>query len=81
MKSKLTLRLDEKTIKRAKEYARKKGISVSRLVSDYFSIVGKEHLEDELHVPPITSSLTGIIKNKKISEQDYKDHLEKKYLE
>jgi predicted HicB family RNase H-like nuclease len=40
METKLTLRLDEKLIGRAKSYARKSRKSVSQLVADYFSVLG-----------------------------------------
>jgi predicted HicB family RNase H-like nuclease len=36
MESKLTLRIEEKLIKAAKEYSAKKGKSLSRLVADFF---------------------------------------------
>lgn len=42
MKSKLTLRLDEGVIERAKAYAARRGTSVSGLVEDYFRLVASE---------------------------------------
>ena len=36
MATKLTLSLDQKVIERAKQYSEKKGISLSKLVEDYF---------------------------------------------
>jgi len=42
MKTKLTLRLDEAVIERAKAYAAKRGTSVSGLVEDYFRLVASE---------------------------------------
>ena len=39
MKTKLTLRLDEAVIERAKAYAARRGTSVSGLVEDYFRLV------------------------------------------
>jgi hypothetical protein len=39
MKSKLTLRLDDDLKERAKRLAEKRGISVSRLVEDYFRLL------------------------------------------
>lgn len=42
MKSKLTLRLDEGLKERAKQLADERGISVSRLVEDYFRLLLRE---------------------------------------
>lgn len=42
MKSKLTLRLDAQVKKQAKEIARRKGTSVSKLVEDYFRLLAEE---------------------------------------
>jgi hypothetical protein len=42
MKTKLTLRLDEDVIDRAKAYAAARGTSVSGLVEDYFRLVAVE---------------------------------------
>ena len=80
MKSKLTLRLEENLIKRAKAYAKKKGTSVSQLVADYFAAIDGEpaNIQD---LPPITTSLLGILKDTTIEEEDYKTHLEEKYLQ
>ena len=39
MKTKLTLRLDDQLIRKAKDYSDRSGKSVSRLVADYFSLI------------------------------------------
>lgn len=82
MHSKLTLRIKEPIIKAAKKYSKAHGKSISQLVSDYLSLV--THLEEieieNQELPPITRSLQGILKGKKVTEQDYKKHLEDKYL-
>ena len=42
MKTKLTLSLDKETIMRTKTYSKKKsGISVSKLVENYFNLINK----------------------------------------
>ena len=41
MKTKLTLRLDDAVIARAKAYAARRGTSVSGLVEDYFRLVAE----------------------------------------
>lgn len=81
MKSKLTLRLEESLIKRAKKRAKQKGTSVSQMVADFFAIVDKESTEPRNELPPVTASLVGIMKNSDVREEDYKAHLEDKYLQ
>lgn len=77
---KLTLRLDKKLILQAKIEAKKSGRSLSRVVADYFSLLGnKEEKKNETNLP-ITSFLKGALKNKKIDREDYYRHLEDKYL-
>ncbi|CAN5484131.1 hypothetical protein BH23BAC3_BH23BAC3_05730 [soil metagenome] len=80
MKSKLTLRLDESLIKLAKKRARKKGTSVSQMVADYFSILESNQPSETQKLPPITASLTGILKTKDAEEEEYKRYLEEKYM-
>jgi hypothetical protein len=45
MKSKLTLRLDDDLKERAKRLAEERGVSVSRLVEDYFRLLLQEPTE------------------------------------
>ena len=40
MQTKLTLRLEEQLIERAKAHAKKRGKSVSQMVADYFALLG-----------------------------------------
>ncbi len=42
MKSKLTLRLDDRLKERAKELAKERGTSVSKIVEDYFRLLLRE---------------------------------------
>lgn len=79
MKNKLTLRLDNTLIKRAKKHARKKETSVSQLVANYFLAI-EDDVDSSERLSPITSSLIGILKNTEVEEKDYKKHLEEKYL-
>lgn len=80
MKSKLTLRLDDSLIKRAKKHAKQKGTSVSQMVADYFALIDNEKVSINEELPPITASLSGIVKEADIQEQDYKTYLEEKHL-
>ena len=81
IQAKLTLRIDEKLIKRAKRYSKRSGKSVSGIVADYFSLLEKNPTESIHPAPPdIIASLIGILKNRALKEDDYKKYLEDKYL-
>lgn len=80
MKNKLTLRLEDSLIKRAKKRAKQKGTSVSQMVADYFALIEPESTSSRKELPPITASLAGILKNANIQEKDYKTYLEDKHL-
>ena len=80
MNTKLTLRLDDHLIASAKEYSAKTGKSVSKIVSDFFVIIKNEKLKESSSITPTVKSLKGILKKTKFSENDYKNHLEGKYL-
>jgi hypothetical protein len=80
MQTKLTLRIDDELIKKAKRVAHKRGKSLSRIVSDYFNHISVEDNTDDLKLPPNAESLYGSLTNSKIDESDYKKYLEKKYL-
>ena len=80
MQTKLTLRLEEKLIERAKRYAEASGKSVSQIVADYFAVLDSENSADKTVLLPITRSLSGVLKDKDVNEQNYYDYLEEKYL-
>jgi hypothetical protein len=82
MNTKLTLRLDENLIQSAKLYSAKTGQSISRIVSNYFSLIDVMLSEKPQTVSKITSSLKGCLKNESgvAEEIDYKKYLESKYL-
>lgn len=78
MNTKLTLRMEEGLIRRAKSEARRRGKSVSRMVAEYFDLLGaRPKASDSL--PPVTASLVGILKQP-VSEDDYRRHLREKHL-
>lgn len=80
MQAKLTLRVEEALIRKAKQLARKRGTSVSRIFGEFISQQSDELPSDDL--PPITSSMIGIIRKEgvEIDESDYRKHLEDKHL-
>lgn len=87
MQKKLTLRMEKDLIDYAKEQARERGTSVSKMVADYFA--GMARLEkaqkeggeafDPSDLPPITRSLVGSLKGSDLTEEDYYRYLEEKY--
>jgi hypothetical protein len=80
--TKLTLRLDEKTIRGAKAYAHHEGKSVSQVVADYFRLiagVGRAVPRRTRGYGPLTTQLYGSLKGRRVSESDYRKHLEEKY--
>ncbi|HMP76920.1 MAG TPA: DUF6364 family protein [Kiritimatiellia bacterium] len=80
MNTKLTLRLDNRLIERAKGEAEKRGKSVSQMVGEFFGSLGPASQRGPAEYPPITSSLLGALRDKPHAENDYKRHLREKYL-
>jgi len=78
MQTKLTLRLEDVLIQQAKSYAKQHGKSLSQVVTDYFKFLTKK--SEDTEIPPITQSLIGIMDSKDVNIEDYKKHLEEKYL-
>jgi len=80
MKAKLTLRLDKSLIEDVKAYSSKTGKPISRIVADLFTLIKNERLPKNEKATPGVKSLRGILKEKNLSEEVYKKHLEEKYL-
>ncbi len=79
MQTKLTLRLDRDLIRRAKSHSRRAGKSVSALVADFFSLLSENRPSAEPPLTPRVRSLIGILKNARVTEQDYRRHLMEKH--
>ena len=82
MATKLTLTLDNKVIEKAKAYAKKNKISLSKLVEFYFkslSTIPESKFDD---IPIITKELSGIakIKTGKSDRELLKDALNRTFL-
>ncbi len=78
MSSKLTLRVDDGLIALAKAEAARRGKSVSQMVGEFIDLLG--HAKAPVKkLPPVTSSIRGILKNTSLSEESYKKHLQDKY--
>ena len=80
MQTKLTLRLDDDVIDKAKKIARKRGKSLSKLVAEYFNHISAKEPESEDELSPIVKSIYGSLHGAGINDNDYKKHLEEKYL-
>jgi hypothetical protein len=78
--SKLTLSVDEAVVERAKRYAARRGTSVSRLVESYLdSLARRPEAAGEATLPPITKRLSGILRGSRLTREDYRRHLARKY--
>ena len=80
MDSKLTLKLDNAVIERAKKYARNKDTSLSRLIENYLSWVTSDKSDIDA-ISPLVKSLSGIIdlSDDFNHKKAYADFLENKY--
>lgn len=81
MNTKLTLKLNKRTIENAKRYAKKNNQSLSSLVEQYFNLIsGKEH-SSEIEISPNVKELSGIIKlDESFNLKDeYRKYITEKY--
>ena len=74
--AKLTLSVDSRVVQRAKQYAKRRGVSVSKMVETYLAAVA-EPLHSIGETAPILRSVRGVLKNADIDE--YRKHLAAKY--
>ena len=82
MVTKLTLRLDEKLINNAKQAAKSRKVSLSKMVADYFKSLSVQQKKEVIE-SPILSEIAGILPSKgddKKLLKRYKKHIEDKYL-
>ncbi len=81
MTTKLTLRLDDELIRQAKKTAKNKGVSLSRIVEDYFrslTILEKKVTTESMVLSEISGVLSSGAGTKKLREE-YRKHLREKY--
>ena len=78
MQTKLTLRLDDELIRRAKRAAHRSGKSVSSLVADYLTLLDAPP-DDDVELTPRVRGLLGALAGHDVSEEDYRRHLEEKH--
>ena len=82
METKLTLRLNDTVIERAKIYAKTQKISLSKMIESYLdSLTREKDSDNKISITPLVESLSGVIDLP--SDYDYKeeysDYLNRKY--
>ena len=81
MDTKLTLKLNQEIIERAKHYASEKKLSLSRLIENYLNSLTSEKTNDEIQISDFVKSMSSEIKLP--ADFDYKkertNYLEQKY--
>lgn len=80
MDTKLTLKLNDEIIEKAKEYAKVRKISLSDLIENYLQKLTTEKKSDKT-ITPLVKSLSGIINLPKDynDKEDYTNYLTNKY--
>ena len=80
MDAKLTLKLDDNVIEKAKEYAKAKNTSLSALIENYLQKITSEK-KGKRKITPLVKSLSGIIDLPADYDhkKDYADYLMRKY--
>jgi hypothetical protein len=61
VETKLTIRLNEEVIGRAKRYARQHKVSLSKLIENYLLSVTRQKKEKALTTTPLVESLSGVM--------------------
>ena len=82
METKLTLRLNDKVIERAKIYAKSHKISLSKLIESYLdSLTGEKDTRNKKSITPLVDSLSGVIELPPDFDykKEYADYLTDKY--
>lgn len=83
MDSKLTLKLNENVIERAKKYASSKKVSLSRLIENYLDSITREQ-NDDFEISPFVKSISSgksvpVDLDWKALRDDYIENLDKKH--
>jgi hypothetical protein len=74
--AKLTLSVDDRVVSRAKQYAKRRGVSVSEMVEAYLAAVA-EPPASATRPASILRSVRGVLKSADIGQ--YRKHLAEKY--
>ena len=80
MDTKLTIKLDDNVISRAKKYAKKRKTSLSKMIEIYLDSVTKP-AKNDIKITPLVKSLSGVIElpSDYDYKKDYTEYLIKKY--
>jgi Family of unknown function (DUF6364) len=80
MDTKLTIKLDDDVISRAKRYAKHRKTSLSKMIESYLDSVTKPNSK-KIEITPLVKSLSGVITlpDNYDYKKDYADHLTSKY--
>ena len=80
MNTKLTLRLNNDVIQRAKNWARKNKTSLSKMIESYLNSLTIQKSKD-IEITPLVESLSGIIELPENYDykKEYTDHISEKY--
>jgi len=80
MDTKLTIKLNDDVISRAKRYAKHRKTSLSKMIESYLDSVTKPSSK-EIEITPLVKSLSGVITltDDYDYKKDYADHLTSKY--
>lgn len=78
MQTKLTLRLDDKLIRRAKKHAENAGKSLSQVVAEYFTLIGSTQTTSTSELSPTVKRLKGSLKLNDLGREDYREYLAEK---
>ena len=81
MEAKLTLKLNENSIYRAKKYVSQIGTSLSAVVENFFDNLTVNEDNSEFSYSPLVNELSGIIQLEENFDykSDYTSYLDKKY--
>lgn len=80
MRAKITLYSQDELIAEVKKFAKEQNTSVSKLVNGFFESLLEKNKTKTDKKTNITNSLLGVLKDSKVDEDEYKKHLEEKYL-
>ncbi len=81
MNTKLTLKLDQEIIEKAKQYASERKLSLSRIIENYLNSLTSDQTNNDIEISPFVKSLSSGINIP--ADYDYKkeraDYLDQKY--
>ena len=81
MDAKLTLKLDKEAIELAKRYAKRQGLSLSKVVESYFLRLTQLEAPPREKLTGVVAELAGVLKGAAVgdSRKEYTEYLRKKY--